>query len=747
TSASGGAQAFVSGGHGVEFAGNTSSSLDPSAVVENVISTGGAGGIATNFASFPNAPALIYANGGSGLNIGRSPPFASLTIRGANSAYQGGDGGTAVSLGSTVQADAGHGISIQGKLGETSTELVIYDGRFYGGSGGIAEGISNLTVNGGSGLFAANCDISIHDGEFYGGLGGASNGVRFADAAAVKIVDSKFLIEDGSFGVDSKGLEILSTVGESIDGTVSNGQFGFVEIGGSGANGINITGGSFESFLFSGSATNTITLNGTTVLSDGIRQIGGIVTFTNWIDSIFKDTSLSSGVMVFENQNLHLYDGSIFRIENQGVMAKFNDGLTIKDGAILDIGLGGVEASNLLAETGSHLLTEYADGGSNTFIFGTIAGNDLAFETNLTWTIYGMTTNTRFADKVLLATATNNVNHDLKFTDFDIVGNPEWLKGITNVVEEGSGSITNIYAYYGQRVLMDVLVPEKGSEYFKVTEELDRLLPLASPQRQSLDDRLGRVSEEEGKKIMEEGYTRTPEVANALISMQSIFADQIKNRTRAYLRLKNWGSSAMTPAGVSGPEYWYDDSIQWLNDHLPRWDISEAARSLDERLPKVKPQGDATMEGKHEIDVSSRLDSKYKTFTKEAGRKIPKLSRDKIEVPRTYQVWGRGYGSYLDQKNTEGHEGYRAQIGGVVVGVDKRFSNLLAGVGGGYAFTSVSGNSKNEAAVHTGHGVAYLAANGEHVYFDANVNYAFHTVDTEGDAVLGYSGKYDADTA
>ena len=81
-----------------------------------------------------------------------------------------------------------------------------------------------------------------------------------------------------------------------------------------------------------------------------------------------------------------------------------------------------------------------------------------------------------------------------------------------------------------------------------------------------------------------------------------------------------------------------------------------------------------------------------------------------------------------------------------MVGLDKRFNNLLVGLGGGYAYTTVNGNLGNDAKADTGYGTVYVAVNGEMGFLDLSANYAFNDVKTEGSPVFGYTGKYTANT-
>jgi outer membrane autotransporter protein len=241
---------------------------------------------------------------------------------------------------------------------------------------------------------------------------------------------------------------------------------------------------------------------------------------------------------------------------------------------------------------------------------------------------------------------------------------------------------------------------------------------------------------------------RTPEMANTLIQMQGIFAGQIKDRTRSYLRYKNWGNNgSAAPQGAQGPEFMEDFKF-WLEDHLPTWDSRESMRDADERLPKLNLEGSPSDVDKPYMASSTKESTgEYNAFVTWLNDLFPKPSMDEIEIPTTYQVWGRGYASRIDQDSTSGHEGYDATIGGGTIGLDKRFNNLLIGLGGGYAHTDLNGGGKgNDGTADTGYGTVYAAINGEVGYLEANVNYAFNDVETEGIDDMGYEADYDAST-
>jgi outer membrane autotransporter protein len=193
-------------------------------------------------------------------------------------------------------------------------------------------------------------------------------------------------------------------------------------------------------------------------------------------------------------------------------------------------------------------------------------------------------------------------------------------------------------------------------------------------------------------------------MANTLVTLQSIFSDQIKDRTRSHMRYRGVGYPAESkPEGSSG------------------W---EPLRQFTDRVENAF--------GYDEVENA-------------VGRVVPDIRTDDISLPQSYQAWGRGYGSFVEQKTADGFTGYDATIGGGILGLDKQINNVLLGIAGGYARTVVDGYDHKDGTSDTGHAAVYFSVHGENAFLDANANYAFNDVETDYDT-LGYTGEYDAHT-
>jgi len=263
-------------------------------------------------------------------------------------------------------------------------------------------------------------------------------------------------------------------------------------------------------------------------------------------------------------------------------------------------------------------------------------------------------------------------------------------------------------------------------------------------------------------------------MGSVLFGLQSLISDQLKDRTRSRLRLSDFGVASSSPAGPNGPE-WYDNTVDWLRDHTPgldknrsadavnektpkydvrqgakntddytpAYDVSAASRNASEKAPKTSmPEGAET--GKAYASGAVVKGQGYQDAVNNVHDAMPKSNNDGIDVPETNQIWARGYGSRINQDATVGYAGYIATIGGAVVGWDKRYDHAMVGLAGGYAQTIVTGNDQSDGTANTGHGAVYFSMDKNNFYFDANLNYAFNSVDTEGNQQLGYTGSYNA---
>lgn len=775
------------------------------------------------------------ASGGAGLNhqgLNYFDPALVMTVSGGH--YEGGAGGTVTGQsGINVSGGSGFYFNFQ--------KAYITDGEFVGGDGGSAlNTVSDAgTAAGGSGLYAFLSDELIIDGgTFTGGAAGSINGVEGTRGAGLKLTDSYVTINGGTFEglgvwVASLNSSIRNSTLDITGGTfgdiqlssysglineldISGGSFEDVEFNGtgentavindvtlgdflfsgSGVNGLAITNSSIGDLNFEGTAVNTLALAGVSS-SGSVGVYGGEVTFESWDDSNFTDVTVSDSQVYFENQDFTLNSDASFQLADVASSAYFSQNVDLKGS--LDVGFASFTVeSNVMVRSGADVSSSIMAAGSGT-TGGVITAQSAAIEDGVSWTVINTDTNITKDNLlegygILLVSATEtNVDASLEASDFTLVNNPEWLfgiNGITNVAEDGS---YNLYAVYGQQDLGEVF-KDYDAELSKAMSDLSNTVNTNS----ALTDYLGATwaGVADAALDMERGFVRTPEMANALIGLQSVFADQVKERTRSNLRFKKFGSkTSYSPMGTRGPQEVYDNTVQWAEDHLPSYDVSGALRTAADNAPMPSYEGGDHTVGKaynsssagkstaydeladnlRNLEIGSdeykavqaqlenltpgtpeynelrdKLQSltpgvdDYDAFQTQLRTRTPSV--EPIEMPETYQLWGRGYGAHASQDAAEGHDGYDTTYAGGVVGFDKRFEKMLVGLGGGYSMTKVSGNAGNDGDADTLNVMAYWAHNSESFYMDAMVNYAFHDVSTDGIDTLDYTADYDAQT-
>ncbi|MCK5675436.1 MAG: autotransporter outer membrane beta-barrel domain-containing protein, partial [Verrucomicrobia bacterium] len=549
--------------------------------------------------------------------------------------------------------------------------LIISNGTFQGAAGGTVSGIAgSATANGGNGLYAEEATVEIHGGDFSGSAAGTANGIEGVTGVGLRTSNSTVTVHGGAFdAAEFSGTSTLSLQGGDFAGDV----------------------------VFTDGITADLSLGSSMNVAGEMVQFGGAVNVDAWSAQHFQNTVIYGGTMNFSGQGFNLVDGSSFKLLDTGSTVNFNGGFT--------------------AESGSEITTVF-DGTTPSAITGT----DLVFEEGVKWTIHGVST-TANGDTITMASATSSLSNNIDSADVEYIG-ASWAAVLT-VTNEAN----NLVGIYGYASLEDSLGldPEDGG--FGTT--MAQLSEFTDFENSGDGDyvALKNLPTQEAATVALKGQFDDNAMVGALIQMQGLFADQIKNRTRSYRYYKNGGGAvSYSPQGAQGPDAW-NKGMDSLNDSLPSWDARGTMRNLDDSLPNW----DST--GSHEAPA------------KKVSTNQPKSKRNKIKVPSTWQTWGRGYGSYFNQDETADLVGYDATVGGGVLGVDKRLDHLLLGLGGGYAHTYMNGNGGGEDEVATFYGTAYAAMSGGKGFLEFNANYAFNDVETEGSAAAGdYLGDYNAST-
>ncbi len=643
----------VNGGNGM-YLENTSLRL-----LDSIISGGDAGTIQGT-----NAHEASTAIGGFGIQF---LGISSLTA--TNGTISGGKGGRINLENRTGIVNGGAGISI---TGSATVDLNLVDTTVYGGAGGVVQqNLNNLgSATGGDALLiTGGANVTINSGTYVAGAGGSVAGVQQAKGNAVQIQGST----------------------------------------------VTIAGGDFVGDILLSSGTSTLSIKDTFTDDPRFWQTGGMVTFNEWYDGQLKDILLTAGTMNFANSAFNL-DG-VFTVAGasaSSATAKFNSGLNVKSGGVLDLGRSTSTAAGAHLEAGS--LVEATRNGTALGKLQSSAG--LTVDNGAKWVINDIGTSAFGLGQVFtLATSTGTISNNLDAADVfynGANGSSGWLGLITNVYVSGN----NLNAVYGQKEINEVLgVDGDNSEFGQAMADLSMLV---SQTNTTVYGALGDITPylSEAKVIMSNGYIRVPEVAHAIVGLQSIFMDQVKDRSRSNLHESQVGYPAVaSPAGAGG---W--DWLRGLSDRMESGLNADSMRGVADRSEGLVDYN----------QIKGAMDS----LTSEA-------ELEDVELPPMWQVWGRGYGSNVKQDSRNGFAGYDADIGGGILGIDKRINNVLLGVGGGYAHTELAGYEYNDALIDTGHAIVYLSMHGDHLFFDLNLDGAISSVETKMQP-LGYKASFDA---
>lgn len=720
------------GGHGIEVAGT----FDLLFAGSTIASGGDAGTI-------NNGTGRGKSVGGNAIHIAVDDLAGSIAV--SSGTYQGGRGGSAnynssEKLDNTIQlinfqqngARGGHGLYLfqTDMFREVARSLEITGGTFIGGNGGSAvnaNAAGDAIANGGSGIFVGSVsDVTISGGTFIGGSAGTGNGTVAESGAGATFWDSNVEITAGDFQGDDRGLffgsvyyastlnissgrfdnvEMASVdsgdfgppfIGDTVV-TVSGGDLGNLYLTGNSTHDVTITGGTIDDLVFEDSGVKNVALGAGATVSGGVAQYDGSVNFSAWADEHFTDTTIQGGTMNFNNQAFNLQAGSSFSVLDVDAAVNFNSGFT--------------------ARSNSQINLVYEGAGSNSKIEGT----GLEFKEGANWTIYGGDSAIANGTEIMMASdsAGSPISSTNAFYVTYLGSGGSWAGGITALDIVGN----DLVGTYGYVAFEKALGLEPGMEGYDAAAALTEFTDIANTDDEYAP--LLNLSLDEAERTITE-ITRGPEMANALMHLQGVFSDQIRDRTRSYLRQKDWGGAAShAPQGAMGPDLW-ESTMDGLNENLPSWDISQTARNIDDSLPRLDRQG------AHEAPA------------KQPYAHTPQSERNKIEIPSAWQAWGRGYGSYFDQGETDGFGGYEATIGGGAFGVDKRFDHMLLGLGGGYAKTDLTGEWGSNGEADTVYGTVYTIMAAERAFLEFNANYAFNDVETKDSNVTQYEGEYDA---
>jgi len=681
-------------------------------LIEGTSIDGSNGGSITTLGGALAGNKVLTLTGGNGIS-------AANTVLGiSGTSISGGNGGiiNVSAANNTSSANGGYGILFTGVNSMTATDSSISGGKGGNvknegnGRTGIANGAAGIYINGGSTVV----DLNLTNTTVTGGDGGSVSTQVGTSGAAT-----------GGDGLLITGGATVTVNGGIYEGGKGGKVAGVQQAGGSAiviqGSTVTLAGGTFLSDIILSGTSSTLSLKDT--YSDDAAFVqksssaSQVVTINEWYDGQLQDVTVSQGIMRFNFNGTNAFNlDGIFKIAGSSATtakAEFNSGLVVKAGGVLDLGTSSVLGSDVTTEADGTVLATR----SGTTLGKIQSTGNLLLESGTKWIINDIGSSTFNVGQIFTLATGTSISNGLDYTDVVYVGkngSAGWLGLITNVYNTASA----VNAVYGQMDINEVLgVVGDTSDFGLAMEDLTALVPQTNT---NVYKALGSVTPflDEARGIMSNGYVRTPEVARAIIGLQSIFADQIKDRTRSNLNQMEVGyPSASSPMGASG---W-----SWLRGLSDRWESGAGS----DRLRGIADRAEDSV-GYNQ--VRNKMNS--------ASADLP---LEDIGLPPEWQVWGRGYGSKVEQDSRDGFAGYDADIGGGVLGIDKRMNNVLIGLGGGYTRTELTGYADNNAKVDTGHAVVYLAAHGDNAFFDVNLNGALSSVDTEFQS-LGYSASYDA---
>lgn len=108
------------------------------------------------------------------------------------------------------------------------------------------------------------------------------------------------------------------------------------------------------------------------------------------------------------------------------------------------------------------------------------------------------------------------------------------------------------------------------------------------------------------------------------------------------------------------------------------------------------------------------------------------------------QGWIEGYGSWGDHDGSSDFSGFDQSIYGMVVGIDKSFGNLLAGVAGGYATSDLSQSDGDSSKAKTGYGLLYASWGTTDWFGDLNLGYGHSSINENSGTLFDTTAEFDA---
>lgn len=109
------------------------------------------------------------------------------------------------------------------------------------------------------------------------------------------------------------------------------------------------------------------------------------------------------------------------------------------------------------------------------------------------------------------------------------------------------------------------------------------------------------------------------------------------------------------------------------------------------------------------------------------------------------QGWIKGYGSWGQRDSSGAFSGYDQSTYGAIVGIDKSYGDLLAGLAGGMATTDISQDDSDSSEARTGYGLFYASWGTLSWFGDFNLGYGRSSIEERSGTSYDTTADYDAD--
>jgi outer membrane autotransporter protein len=108
------------------------------------------------------------------------------------------------------------------------------------------------------------------------------------------------------------------------------------------------------------------------------------------------------------------------------------------------------------------------------------------------------------------------------------------------------------------------------------------------------------------------------------------------------------------------------------------------------------------------------------------------------------QAWVKGYGNWGDRADDGAFSGYEQNVYGMIVGVDKAYGDLLAGLAGGYGASEISQDDGDSSQADTGYGAVYASWGTRSWFADADLGFGLSSVDYQSGTLFDNAADFDA---